>query len=171
VRNANTVDLNVFINNGNGMFEDKWGSSQLTNEGSDGRAVLLADFNGDDHLDIFTVAPLGYNKLYLGDGSGKFEDHSTEAGVSSKGTAQGCGAFDYDADGDLDIVVTTIAPSALTLYKNDGNGVFTSVEDELGVNYHMFGQGAVFADFNNDAHLMRILPIGACSFGHTRIIT
>ena len=66
----------------------------------------------------------------------------------------GAVVFDYDRDGDLDLYLTTDAAHANRLYRNGGDGEFTSVTDvaaeagvaALGTN----STGAVACDFDND---------------------
>ena len=59
--------------------------------------------------------------------------------------------FDYDVDGDLDLLSVTIAEPRL--YRNDG-GKFTDVTDKTGAlnaKLSSFGVGAVAGDYDNDA--------------------
>lgn len=73
----------------------------------------------------------------------------------------GAGFFDYDNDGDQDIlfVSSTRWPwstkgnppkNSLVLYQNDGTGNFKDVSDESGLTGSFYGMGPAFGDFNND---------------------
>jgi hypothetical protein len=59
---------------------------------------------------------------------------------------------DYDADGDLDLYLTsTGGPNRL--YQNNGNSTFTDKATLLGVNNAGAGQGAAWGDYDNDGDL------------------
>lgn len=76
----------------------------------------------------------------------------------------GCGLFDYDNDGDLDIFFvngktilptdeasTPITPSEL--YENDGKGNFTNVSSKAGFKDELYGMGCTMADYDGDGDL------------------
>lgn len=84
----------------------------------------------------------------------------------------GCGFFDYDGDGDQDILLVNSKPwqhdlqkakssdatavnelPTLSLYANDGKGNFTDVTKESGLNVSLFGQGCAFGDIDNDGDI------------------
>jgi len=71
----------------------------------------------------------------------------------------GGGFIDYDNDGDADIVLINSRywegreqqPAASSaLYRNDGDGRFTDVSAETGMDLHLYGMGFTAADFDND---------------------
>lgn len=74
----------------------------------------------------------------------------------------GCAFFDYDADGDQDILFVNSqewpetpgpAPNAeatLKLYANDGKGRFSDVTRASGLNHSMYGMGVACADYDGD---------------------
>lgn len=114
-----------------------------------GRAVVLADIDNDDDLDIYMVSAVSANQLYINDGQGGFKDGCEQSGVCDSGPAQGMQVADVDGDGDLDILVTQILSPSI-LYQNDGTGKFKDVAASSGADYHLFGQGAAFADIDGD---------------------
>ncbi len=77
-------------------------------------------------------------------------------------TMGGGGAFfDFDADGDADIVCvnstvwpwTTVQPDTLptaALYENDGTGQFTNVTAGSGLDVSFYGNGVACGDYDND---------------------
>ncbi len=130
--------LNLFHNEGNGLFVDEAPTSEI------GRDSLLSltfgafffDYDLDGHPDIFCAnghldeeieivqpavkfaqAPL----LFRNDGRGRFELSTSEAGADLAVPLVGRGAAyaDYDGDGDLDVLVTTNDGPA-KLLRNDG---------------------------------------------------
>lgn len=74
----------------------------------------------------------------------------------------GCAFFDFDADGDADILLTNFNrwewdvrpakdhPATPALYKNDGKGNFTNVTSGSGLDVPIFGNGVACGDFDND---------------------
>jgi lipoprotein NlpI len=58
---------------------------------------------------------------------------------------------DYDNDGDLDVYVTNFG--ANTLFRNDGNDVFTDVTAQAGVGDTGIGLSCAFGDYDNDGDL------------------
>lgn len=108
-----------------------------------------------------------------------FRDVTSRAGIARKlvcGSLEkdyilevngtGCVWFDYNNDGYTDLYVvngSTIAnllnPSGVKdpprnyLFRNNGDGTFTDVTREAGVEGGGWGQGAIAADFNNDGYV------------------
>jgi hypothetical protein len=78
-----------------------------------GWAAMLFDFDHDGWLDIFTVHGNAHHEYVQEDsivrnlGNGKFEDVSSAAGdyFHEKYVGRGGAGFDYDNDGDIDLVV------------------------------------------------------------------
>ena len=72
----------------------------------------------------------------------------------------GCAFLDYDADGNLDILLAngtslTSKNQAETprLYRNIGNGQFIDVTKTAGLDRPMYGMGIAAADYDNDADI------------------
>ena len=130
--------LNLFHNEGNGLFVDEAPTSEI------GRDSLLAltfgafffDYDLDGHVDIFcanghldeeieVVQPAvkfaQEPQLFRNDGRGRFGLASGEVGgdFSEPLVARGAAYADYDGDGDLDILITTNDGPA-KLLRNDG---------------------------------------------------
>lgn len=71
----------------------------------------------------------------------------------------GCGFFDYDNDGWIDILLINGKnwPSnpgktepTLVLYRNLGNGAFEDVTEQAGLDVSLYGMGMAAADYDND---------------------
>ena len=72
----------------------------------------------------------------------------------------GCAFLDYDADGNLDILLAngtslTSENEAETprLYRNVGDGQFIDATETAGLNVPMYGMGITAADYDNDADI------------------
>ncbi len=118
------------------------------------------DYDGDDNLDLYLVngsthdRPTGRgepNRLYRGDGKGRFTDVTDAAGVGDRGWGYGVAVGDYDNDGDPDLFVTN--QGANVLYRNDGDGSFTDVTAEAGVGPSPWSTSAAFVDIDGDGDL------------------
>jgi len=93
----------------------------------------FADFDNDGDVDLFVAnGDLNPNcvamaNFYFENMGGKFEDHARAIGLADYGISRGSVVFDYDNDGDLDLLVVNqepvIAdypvPSVTRLFRND----------------------------------------------------
>ena len=128
-----------------------------------GGGVGLFDFDNDGWLDIFLLnggeTPRGRsamplrNALYRNLGNGKFADIAAEAGLSQvKNYGMGVAIADFDNDGHQDVFITGF-PNC-TLYHNNGDGTFTDVTLDAGVqNAGRWASGAAWFDYDRDGFL------------------
>jgi enediyne biosynthesis protein E4 len=128
------------------------------------------DDDGDEDLFVTELTSEGSN-LYVNDGSGVFDDHSTPSGLSAPSvpfTGFGTAWFDFDNDGQLDLlsvngtvqIIETLrqAKDPLPLHQrkllfhNLGGGRFEEVGDRAGDVFKLseVGRGAAFGDIDND---------------------
>ncbi len=128
------VDLeygSLYRNSGNGLYEDiteKSGlAGVLAGKGSWGAALFDYDNDGDPDLFIADGTAeeliLQYPLLMENDGKGHFRDVGREknAYFANKRSGRGAAVWDYDNDGDLDIMVSHVDQQATaTLLRNDG---------------------------------------------------
>lgn len=109
--------LNILLGNGDSTFQDPLPIGLASSAAS----LAVADFNGDQHLDIAAGIQSGLTVL-SGDGTGAFQP-SQEVVFPSNGITFQTDVGDFDGDGDLDIV-TTNADNSVSVLLNNGDGVF-----------------------------------------------
>ncbi|RMH90974.1 MAG: T9SS C-terminal target domain-containing protein [Calditrichaeota bacterium] len=117
------------------------------------KTLLWADYDNDGDLDLFIGTRDGRNSLYRHDGGNLFTDVTVAAGLPAEATPTIAACWgDYDNDGRLDLYVThynLTMPNRL--YRNNGDGTFTDVTFQAGVDVTFSLPLAVsFVDFNND---------------------
>jgi enediyne biosynthesis protein E4 len=117
--------------------------------------VAAGDYDRDGWVDLYVVrGTIGANLLYRNLGNGTFEDTAAEAGVNLTGLENSAATFaDYDGDGWLDLIVTGMNGTQVTLFHNAGNGTFTDVTDSSGISDMSLSYGSSFADYDKDGDL------------------
>jgi hypothetical protein len=130
----------------------------------------FADFDGDGLLDIYVTNLDGQaHTLYRNLGEGMFQDVTFETGLGTPSlpfVGWGTAFFDYDNDGDLDIIVANGAVVARPrnglsrgqrnlLFRNLGNGTFDEVglRSGAGLALEKISRGLAVGDIDNDGDL------------------
>ncbi len=120
----------LFLNKGDGTFEDVHKARLGSHITGWGWNSFFFDFNNDGHLDVYIIN--GFrpefqphnaesNFLFRADpAGGGYQNVSAESGVDYKSYSRGGIYFDYDADGDLDVVLTGL--HSPLLFRNDSQG-------------------------------------------------
>jgi hypothetical protein len=155
------TSLALYHNDGKGHFTDVTAGSGLE-VSLYGMGVAIGDYDNDGLDDVFITA-VGGNRLFHNDGSGKFKDATADARVGgATNDWSTCAAWiDYDNDGKLDLYVgnyvtwsreidaevgykidgktraygqpMNFAGAFPRLYHNDGNGHFSDVSAQSGL--------------------------------------
>ncbi len=122
-----------------------------------GAAVAVGDFNNDGYEDLYvTDSKLdGKNHLYRNNGDFTFTDVAEQAGVAGgNDKANACADalwFDYDNDGDSDLLVIRFGTEIL--YENQGNGTFADVTEKAGLTQYMNSITGIVFDYDRDGDL------------------
>ena len=158
-----------FENRGDGTFVEATAAHGLRDSASSyGFGVLATDYDDDGWPDLFVANDSNPNFLYHNRGDGTFESVGLLAGVAvnAEGRAQagmGVDSGDYDGDGRLDLVLTTFAHDAKTLYRNLDGSQFEDASVRSGLAAATFGPmgwGASFLDADLDGRLDLFLANG-----------
>ncbi len=162
----------LFVNQGNGKFSLKRDAFQFVRppQGTFTHAAV-ADYDGDGRLDIYFCVysyylgldqyhyPAPYfdarngppNFLLHNEGNATFQDRTEAAGlnVDNDRYSFACAWGDYNSDGAPDLYVANDF-GRNNLYRNNGDGRFTVVSTEAGVEDVGAGMSACWFDFDND---------------------
>lgn len=126
-----------------------------------GGGLAAFDYDRDGDLDLCVAGGGGYQNeneivglplgLFRNDGDWHFTDVTESAGVQKPGHySHGIAAADYDGDGFPDFVVTGYG--GLTLYRNNQDGTFSSIDD-AGLDDRLWSSSAAWGDLNLDGFL------------------
>ncbi len=120
-------------------------------------SVLPGDFDGDGWTDVYIACDSSPSILFRNNQDGTFTDEGLLSGtaLNADGKEQGgmgADAGDFDGDGRMDIVKTNFDADIPSLYRNEGNGLFSelAIDAGLGVNTHFVGWGVAFLDIDHD---------------------
>jgi tetratricopeptide (TPR) repeat protein len=168
----------LFHNNGDGTFTEvaeKAGVARANDEHGVSMDAVWGDYDNDGYLDLY-ITKWGWNILYHNNGDGTFTDVTEQAGVGDKGNGNAAIWFDYNDDSYLDLYIgnyfrnvdlfnledsrqmhedfeTARDGGANVLYRNNGDGTFTDVSKEAGVDDTGWTLDVGAADYDNDGDL------------------
>jgi len=158
-----------------GTFEDITEKAGVQGEGYD-MGVAVGDYDNDGYEDLF-VTGYGGNHLYHNNGNCTFTDVTKQAGVGGSGWSSSAAWVDLDNDGRLDLVVDryvtwdwddkwcgppdnrgychpdVFEPITMLVYHNDGDGHFTEVSHQLGLDKPAKALGIAIADYDRDGRI------------------
>lgn len=174
----------LYHNNGNGTFADVTAKAGVAGGRLSSSAGWM-DYDGDGFLDLFVANYVTYkleedlncskfpgHKSYCGpnlydpdtsflfhnNGDGTFTDVTVKAGIAkAKGNSLGVAWIDYNEDNLPDIFVAN-DQSQNFLWKNNGNGTFTEIGQDVGVafgeqGHAQAGMGVDVGDYDNDGKI------------------
>ena len=168
-----TVANFLYVNHGQGTFEEIGQQAGIAYSDAgrprSGMGVDSADFNQDGWMDLF-VANIDHEaySLYKNNHDETFDDIAPATGLANATklmSGWGLKFFDYDNDGNLDLILANGHPDdlietihdnvkyrePLLLFHNSGNGL-KNVSGESGPAFAtpMSARGLALGDFNND---------------------
>ena len=126
------------------------------------------DINNDGHLDAFVCHDVEPNVYYINDGSGNLEFIQGGLGDYPSGGNYGSVWIDYDNDRDMDMFIAKcggeVPRRTNQMHRNNGDGTYTEVGDEVGLADPMQTWSSAWGDFDNDGDMD--VFIGASSGEH-----
>jgi len=152
------TSVRLWHNLGSGKFEDATQKAGLGDPTSKSLGIAILDYNSDGWPDIVIANDTQPNKLYLNKKDGTFEERGVAAGIgfSEDGIARagmGVDAADYDHSGHASIMISNFANQMVSLYHNEGNGLFVdeAPQSEVGrASLVTLGFACFFFDYDND---------------------
>lgn len=148
----------LFHQRADGSFEDVSKSSGIADPSGKGLGVAFADFDNDGWTDVFVANDSVRQSLYRNKGDGTFEDIAVISGAAydedgKTFAGMGIDCADYDNDGFVDVLITTLSNEKYALYRNNGDLSFTYTTNTSAVGQITLlnsGWGARFVDVDND---------------------
>ena len=147
------------------MFEqrnEEWGPNPIARSVIFGASIF--DFDGDDRIELLLTADFGTSTYWDWNGE-TFAEITEPAGLGTDENGMGTTVGDIDADGDLDVFITSIygetreecevswGCTGNRLFINDGTGRFDECTSEYGVRDGGWGWGTSMFDADNDGDL------------------
>ena len=136
-------------NNCNGTFTDVTDASGLGATVTSTQSAAWADIDNDGYLDLFIANENSPAQLFHNNGDGTFQEIGAASGIDRTALAKGVTAADYDNDGFVDFYVAN-QNGVNFLYHNNGNGTFTELGRQAGVQAPSFSFATWFFDYDND---------------------
>lgn len=151
------VPNRLFLNNGDGRFEDASVASGIRIDGM-AMGVIAADLNRDGRPDVCVANDVVANHLYWGSPSFPLRESGELSGIAYNESgnpegSMGIDAEDVNGDGLPDILVTNFELEDNSLYLNRGNNQFQHASARMGlagVGRTLVGFGTGFQDFDSD---------------------
>ncbi|MBT4484509.1 MAG: CRTAC1 family protein [Candidatus Latescibacteria bacterium] len=155
----------LYVNNGDGTYRDIAKAAGVAHEGN-GYCCAFSDYDNDGDPDLCvgninnTTDPVTF-ALFRNNGNGKFTDVTAELGLARRGNNLPCFWGDTDNDGDQDLFLAcSTGPGhpekewgKNILFRNNGDGTFTDVSTQAGVEVITNSRGSSMGDIDNDGDL------------------
>ena len=151
----------LWLNDGGMQFTDVTSSCGIsTSIITKSYGASFGDYDNDGYIDLYicnfhpSIIPIE-NELYHNNGDGTFTDVTAIAGVGN-GFQQSFQStwIDIDKDGFPDLHVINDRDSHQnSFYHNNGDGTFTDMAPDWGVNLSVWAMSSTFADYDRDGDL------------------
>ena len=143
----------LYHNNGDGTFSKITGDP-VVQDGQKSVCGNWVDFDNDGDLDLYvTNSQNENNALYKNNGDGTFLQIFDSVIVQDSSWSHTANWGDYNNDGYIDVFVSEVTGSNNFLFKNNGDGNFTRITDEIVTNEQGSSVGSAWADYDNDGDI------------------
>jgi enediyne biosynthesis protein E4 len=158
----------LYRNNGDGTFTKVSGGTDIERALGKALGVVATDINNDGLMDLFVANDTVQNFLFVNRGKNTWDEIALEAevGFSANGTPRsgmGVDAADFNGDGRQDLFVANVDQELFSLYKNEGNELFSDVAAPNAIAQAtrlLSGWGLKFFDYDNDGFIDLLLANG-----------
>jgi hypothetical protein len=128
----------LYRNRGNGSFENVTKRAGVFDPTDKALGVAVVDYDVDGWPDLFVANDTQPNRLYRNNGDGTFVDNAVAAGVAfseagAPRAGMGADAADFDNSGRPGIVVGNFTNELISLYSNEGGGLFIDESRNSGI--------------------------------------
>jgi hypothetical protein len=168
----------LWHNNGDGTFTNTTRTANLNFplDANQSMTATFGDIDGDGDNDFYVArwvelskfsedntnyAHKGFpNWMYMNNGNGTFTERAVEMHIDGDtGTTNIALLFDYDRDGDLDLLIgndfgVTLTPNQVfkNMLMETGEATFVDVTKDIGMESHLFCMGIGPSDYNRDGN-------------------
>ena len=163
----------LYLNQGDGHFEDVTQSAGLIAPDGKGLGIVAADFDGSGKISLFIANDGQPNSFFTNESSDagkpiRFGQHALRLGLAynEEGRHEACmgvAAGDTNGNGLIDLFVTNFSEETNTLYRQRSGGLFldeTRLSKLADPGFHMLGFGTQFLDADLDGWLDLIVANG-----------
>jgi hypothetical protein len=159
----------LYHNNRDGTFTDVTARAGLAGDFGPTLGVVADDVDGDGWIDLYVANDGRENQLWINQHDGTFRNEGLLSGTALTADTRapgsmGVDAADLDANGQDDLVVTTLAGEGLSLFANRGSRIFDDAGARAGIRtatLRSTGFGLHAVDVDNDGWLDLISVNGA----------
>jgi hypothetical protein len=138
-------------NDGNGTFTDVTQEAGLLHP-VNSITASWADYDNDGWLDLFVCCEQQPNRLYHNEQNGTFREVAVRAGLAGAPpfACKGSAWIDYDNNDYPDLFLNHLSPEGGQLFRNQGDGKFERVSQEMGIDGPIAGFSCWAWDYDND---------------------
>ncbi|MBK7158263.1 MAG: VCBS repeat-containing protein [Ignavibacteria bacterium] len=172
ITNSDGSNHRNFLYKNTGIAFVKIDTGAVVSETAYSRGVNWIDIDSDRDLDLFVCREGNrVNFLYKNNGNGYFTKITNTALTSETGEFWSGSWGDYDNDGDPDLFVTNNGNQKNSLFRNDGNFIFTKILNDPLVNENGYNAVSGWGDYDNDGDLDMFVTQAYVPPGFTQKLT
>ncbi|CAF1191220.1 unnamed protein product [Rotaria sordida] len=150
IANAGTDTIGVLLGFNYTSFQS--GNTYSSNNTQGPQKIITCDFNNDKYLDVAVTFSSSNNiGILLGYGNASFGTMMTYS-TGTNSTPQSLAVYDFNNDGQLDIVVANSGTDDIGILLGYGNGSFSSMI-RYSTGKHSGPAAVVLTDINNDGRI------------------